>query len=274
MGTSTSNPGQSGNTPLVPSWLNNDTDEENNTNSSDLSDKLDEDTKPTDSDRFSNARNNFTRFLNSGGNKRYLSTASKSYVNKALGGAANATKRLGSALGSTERLISMMSAFNRNGITQTIQSQGLGHLVGKPLSDVFLVLIDYIVPTGGRVDEGISRDSLNDTITEFTTSLDDTLEIDAISSGQLKAFTETYIANVIQNRLLNDIGNNMIKLPGSVEEINHIQEQIFDFIQGAVSDSISSYKGSILDVNEQELSTVVRQVYKDAYSILGSIKGE
>lgn len=267
MGTSSTNPGQSNQTPLVPSWLEKDEDSnpieptENN-----------KEEKPIENNRFSTPRNNFTRFVNSGGKSKYLKSASKSYVNKSLGGSKNATARLGSALSSTGNLIGLLSSFNSSGVSQTLQSKGFNNLVGRPLSDVFIGLVDYISPDGGRVDDGIARDALDDAIIDFTDSIGDDVDIDQVSSYQLEALIETYIVNVIQKRLLNDIGNNLIELSGSVEAVNSIQEQISDFIQGAVSDSIGSLEGTLLEVSDKNISSVVKQVYTEAYDIMSSIE--
>ena len=266
MGTSSSNPGQSNNTPLVPSWL----DDDNNQNISEP--MKDENEQPIEPKRFSTPRNNFTRFVKSGGDKKYLKSASRAYVNTSLGGSNNATKRLGSALRSTGNLIGLLGDLNKNGISKTLRDQGLNSLVGMPLSDVFIGLVDYISPNGGRVDEGIARDALDEAIIDFAESMNDEVDIDKVSSHQLEALIETYIVNVIQKRLINDIGNNLIELSGSVEEVNKIQEQISDFIQGAVSDSINNVEGgALLDIDSENVSDVVKQIYTEAYDILGSI---
>ena len=71
MGTSTSNRGQNGKTPLVPSWL---IDDENNGTKPDTEITGDniqqqDDTQSYDSKRFTSPRSDFTRYINSGGNK-------------------------------------------------------------------------------------------------------------------------------------------------------------------------------------------------------------
>ena len=58
MGTSTSNNGQNGKTPMVPTWLDENDDKENN----DIP-------ASADPDRFKKPRNNFTRYVNSGDRK-------------------------------------------------------------------------------------------------------------------------------------------------------------------------------------------------------------
>ena len=123
-----------------------------------------------------------------------------------------------------------------------------------------------------KQEQKLHRDALDEAIIDFAESMNDEVDIDKVSSHQLEALIETYIVNVIQKRLINDIGNNLIELSGSVEEVNKIQEQISDFIQGAVSDSINNVEGgALLDIDSENVSDVVKQIYTEAYDILGSI---
>lgn len=75
MGTSTSNHGQSGKTPLVPSWLDdNDADQQP------------EQPQQGDPKRFSASRSNFTRYVNSGGSgSGSLHRATSNYIRRSLG---------------------------------------------------------------------------------------------------------------------------------------------------------------------------------------------
>ena len=85
MGTSSHNPGQSGHSPLVPSWV-----DDNNT--SVLAAPIAPNADPS---RFSVPKGNMTRFAGSGsdnGNGNLRSAASQ-YVRSSTGGARNATAR-------------------------------------------------------------------------------------------------------------------------------------------------------------------------------------
>ena len=160
MGTSTSNRGQNGKTPLVPSWL---IDDENNGTKPDTEITGDniqqqDDTQSYDSKRFTSPRSDFTRYINSGGNKTgRLHKAISSYVRKSAGGSKNATMRLGSARKSTAKLVSIMSGFAGGNISATAYRFNLGDIIGKPAKEVFLRIIDFVCPDGGRTDEGIAR---------------------------------------------------------------------------------------------------------------------
>nr|WP_312578916.1 Qat anti-phage system associated protein QatB [Sedimentibacter sp.] len=259
MGTSTSNNGQNGRTPMVPSWLD-ENDEGNNV-------------IPTsaDSERFSNPRNNFTRYINSGGrNRDNLHNATSQYVKQSLGGAKNAVTRLGAARNSTARLISVLGSISGQGIREAGKKFGLGDLLGKNASDVFLEIIDFVCPDGGRTDEGIARSSYIETI-ESMPELNVTL-IENMTENQFLIFTETYMTNVIQERLLNDIGNKTISLPDDVSTVEIIQEQLNDFIFGAVSDAMVQLNIEIKSIDSTQTRAIVDSVYEKAYLILASME--
>lgn len=259
MGTSTSNIGQNGRTPLVPSWLD-ENDEEDNIIP-----------QQGDPKRFKDPRGNFTRFVNSGGrNKDNLYRATSQYVRESLGGAKNAVTRLGAARNSTVRLVSVLGSISGQGIRVASEKFGLGDLIGKSASDVFLKIMDFVCPDGGRTDEGIARSSYIETL-ESIPELNDIL-IEDMTEKQFLIFTEIYMSNVIQERLLNDIGNKTILLPNDVNAVETIQEQLNDFVFGAISDAIVHLNVEIKNIDSTQTSDIVDSVYERAYSILSSME--
>src|SRR5690242_8272853 len=109
MGTSSSNRGPQGPSPLVPSWA----DET-------ATPKIPEDNKATTGSkappnapakRFQSPRNNFTRFVRSSGTEeRALRRAVTGYVAGATGGAANAARRMGTSRMGAQALYSLLQA--------------------------------------------------------------------------------------------------------------------------------------------------------------------
>lgn len=159
MGTSTSNRGQNGNTPLVPSWLG---DNDGDQPQGQPHPTQPQPTQPQEADpkRFSSPRSNFTRYINSGGRgSGNLHRATSNYVRHSLGGSRNATTRLGSARNSTTRLFSVFNSFASRGVADTSRDYKLGDIIGKSASDVLLRIIDFVCPDGGSTDEGIARNS-------------------------------------------------------------------------------------------------------------------
>jgi len=261
MGTSTSNGGQNGKTPLVPSWLNE--DEDNN------SDNI---VPPqADPERFRVPRSNFTRYVNSGGSgSDNLHRATSQYVRNSLGGSRNATARLGTARNSTARLLSVLGSISSQGLAETSKKYGLGDLIGKSAKDVFLGIMDFVCPDGGITDEGIARNSYIETLMSMPEL--DAKPIEKMTDNEFLAFTEIYMANVIQERLLNDIGNKTISLPDDITTVETIQNQVKDFIVGAVSDAIAQLGIVIKNIDSSQTRSIVDSIYEKSYSILSEME--
>jgi hypothetical protein len=276
MGTSTSNRGQGGRTPLIPSWLDN--DEIGNPPSANpvappTQDSNNLETAPNQPDpkRFAVPRRNFTRYTNGGGDGN-LRRAASSYVRRSVGGSQNATKRLGAARSSTARLFSVVGGFASGGVRATAALYHLGDLIGKNARDAFLRIMDFVCPDGGTTDEGIARSAY---IEALSTMPDwESKQIDDLTADEFLAFTEIYMANVIEERLINDIGNKVFSLPSDIAQIDNIQGQIKDFIKGSVSDAVSQLNVDIKNIDSSQTQSIVDSVYKTAFDIMSSLEGE
>lgn len=260
MGTSTSNGGQTGRTPLVPSWLD---DSENN-----VSNIL---PIQADAKRFMIPRNNFTRYVNNGGRSTHnLHRATSKYVKHSLGGAKNATTRLGTARNSTIRLVSILNSFSNYGVAATSIQYGLGELIGKNAKEVFLHIIDFVCDDGGTTNDGIARSSYIETLASISDI--ENRSMDSLNDSEFLAFVKTYMSNVIQEKLINDIGNKSIALPDDIATVELIQSQIHDLISGSVSDAITALNVEIKSIDNSQTKQIVENVYEKAYEILASLE--
>ena len=173
MGTSTAYGGPSGGTPLVPSWLG-DADgggapasPEPNGPGSDGQPASDGNTPPVppnrppipraaDPQRFAGARNSFTRFAGSGGSDRAsLGRAVSKYVSTSAGGSRQAAQRMGASRNSGTRLLGFLADAQARGVREALRALDLESLAGRPITEIFVGLADYICLGAGTVDEGI-----------------------------------------------------------------------------------------------------------------------
>jgi hypothetical protein len=283
MGTSTSNRGQNGKTPLVPSWLDDNGDGDFTPLNPPQSPKPDGDgkqpdnnsTQPTfpDPKRFSAARGNFTRYINSGGSRGgNLRHAASSYVKHSAGGSQNATKRLGSARGSTAKLFSVVAGFASGGVSATARRLHLGDIIGKTAKDAFLRIMDFVCPDGSNTDEGIARSAYIDAL--YAMPDWENKQIETLTPPEFLAFTEIYMASVIEGKLVNDIGNKLFSLPKDIATIENIQEQMKEFIKGTVSDAVSRLNVDIKNIDASQTQGIVDSVYKTAFDIISSFGEE
>jgi hypothetical protein len=166
--------------------------------------------------------------------------------------------------------LTILSSIANRGVAETQETYNLGEIIGNKASDVLIMLTDFVCPDGGPTDEGIVRDSYIDAIISFPELGEKNIE--EMTPVELLAFTEIYMANIIEARLVNDIGNKMFSLPENINEINDLQQQIKEYINGAVSDAVEKLGVDILKINSTNAKDIVESVYKKTYDILAGLE--
>lgn len=288
MGTSNAYGGAGGSTPLIPSWLQSDDDggagagdgEGTQFPSPDGSSPA---VPPApaprppapagSSDRFTSARNNFTRFVTSGGSdSRSLGRAVSQYVSKSAGGARQAAQRMGSSRGAGAGLVRFLNNASANGVREALRTLNLESLAGRPIEEVFAGLADYICPEGGSIDEGIARDAFVETIADLAGA--GITDIDALTSDQIQTVLELYATHAIEARICNDIGIKVVILPTDPHAAERVQAQLRDFIHRGVSDAINSADVDIQSMTPDAVMGFVADVYQSAFDVLQTMGDE
>lgn len=252
MGTSSHNIGQSGHTPLVPSWL-----EEENSNIP----------APGAGDRFSNARGDMTRFINSGGtNTRQARSGISDYVRHSLGGSSNAVRRMGSANRSAARLLGAYGAFSSVGVQGFERFFSLEGVSDRPITEVFTRLTDTICEDGGLIDGAIFRSAYID-------ALEDNQDIAGKTISEMTpeiflSIIKSAMAKAVVGRITNDVANKVILLPDDKEKANSLLEFMDDFVAGGISDGFAKAHMDINRLTERETISLVERVYKSTFQFL------
>ena len=299
MGTSNIFGGQSNNSPLVPSWVDSDgappaapdgiPPTGPDATPSEIPDELEPDRQPPDgaevpatppspppyapippiaeSNRFSAARSNFSRFVSSGGtDRRSLGRAMSHYVGSSTRNARTAANRMGSSRGASGRLLGFLSDAIARGASEALQEINLGEFAVRPIEEIFLGMVDYICPDGGSIDEGIAREAFIETIADLAgAGIED---LDTLSTKQMHTVFELYATNAIEARLCNDIGKGIITLPSNISHVERVQEQLHDFIQRGVADAITAAHNAASALTPKRVSEFVGRIYEQAFSIL------
>ncbi|MVM32444.1 hypothetical protein GO755_20535 [Spirosoma sp. HMF4905] len=299
MGTSSSYGGPKGNTPLVPSWLgsgnlpDNPGGEPNNSGGTDVPSTGEHPegesglSNPTDgrpvgapfpdppdnsspSDRYRQARTNFSRFAKSAGSgSGSLGRSVSSYVSRASGGARKAAQKMGSSKATTVGLVNFLNSVRTEGLQATLNTYNLGRLIGQSLEDIFLGLVDYICPDGGSVDEGIARNAFIETIADLAEQ--EVTDLDALTAEQIQLVVELYATRAIEARLCNDIGTKICIAPENLPLVERAQEQLHDFIRRGLSDALNNIKGTFTDLTAIDTTKFVDQIYLEAFTMLQTL---
>lgn len=266
MGTSSHNAGQKGNTPLVPSWLDQlDVEKQQNTEKDETS------SIPVGKpNRFTQPRGEFTRYINSSG--RDTSMARKSianYVRNSMGGSKNAAQRLGAARNSSARLLNVTGIFASGGAQAVERYLSIENLSKRNATDALLAIADFVCPDGGLQDEGIARNA-------YITAIEESPEIASIpfeelTAGQMLLIVQKSMANVVCGRILNDIGNKIIMLPDDIDIAEKLVAQIKEFVKGAISDAVSDLKVDVNNLSQHQSIDIVNKVYRTTFEIMAGI---
>ncbi|MBV9877724.1 MAG: hypothetical protein JO025_23560 [Verrucomicrobia bacterium] len=284
MGTSTPFGGPGGGTPIVPSWID---DAETGLPSEGLPDNdapvepnpegtvppapvVPPIPPPAANDRFTAARNSFSRFARSGGNDRAsLGRAVSNYVSTSSGGSRSAAHRMGASRTAGARLLGFLSGASANGTREALRALNLESLAGRPIEEVFLGLADYICPDGGTIDEGIAREAFIETIAELAEN--GITDIDGLNADQIQTIFELYATHAIEARLCNDIGTKAITLPADPAAAQRVQAQLLDFIRRGVSDALTFARTTMQTLTADRVLAFVTGVYEQAFSILQTL---
>lgn len=287
MGTSGQSKGSSSNSPLLPTWLEDDaetgpipggaSDDSNNDAApgnapQEQSGNQDERPKPAiqpppEPGRFRQARGNFSRFVGSGGSDTgSLRRAVRDYVRSGTGGGATAALRMGASRSTARNVLGVFRGIQREGIQEILRSLNLERLAGGSTQDVFIGLTEVICLEGGSIDEATARDAWLETVAELDhLGIDD---LDALTGDQIREVFLTFIANSIETRLYQEIGVNGFQVAESLRNIERIEAQFKSYIAGRVRDSFTADLSQISAMSDPEIKEIVDRTYQEAWELL------
>lgn len=277
MGTSQSNPGSSGKSPLLPPWV--DPDEGLNVPGDPSSDPPDQDgddneeaekddeKKPPLGDiqepqRFKPYRQQLGNFVQSG-ETAHLKKALGNYSRSASGGGRVASQRLSKAHTVGANLISFLS-----GSTPSAQSHladtSLKELEGLPCEQAIGKIVDAIQPEGG--DSEKIRVALNEALTEALEGIDN-FDPEQITDDVLFKTLWAYISQCVFIYMVSDSAKAFTKSDNSLQALqaeNDLMELIKIIVDEKllpkVSDGLSSF--NISDTKDIQ-KEVIQEVWRE-----------
>lgn len=287
MGTSNAYGGAGGGTPLIPSWLQGGGDAPGAPPPDGAAPPDPPPSAPSPavpaapaarppipvagaSNRYTTARNNFSRFASSGGSdRRSLGRAVSNYVSRSAGGSARAAQRMGSSRGAGAGLVRFLNTASTAGVREALRALNLESLAGRPIEEVFAGLADYICPEGGSIDEGIARDAFIETIADLAGA--GITDLDSLTPAQIQTVFELYATHAIEARICNDIGAKVVTLPADPRAVERVEAQLRDFIQRGVSDAVNASGVNIQALSPDAVMGFVTDVYGSAFEVLQTL---
>ncbi len=269
MGTSSSNYGPSANTPLLPDWNENDSDENQGNNDSDENQQENNNEQPL-TGNWSGARRSLGNFSNSPIRSNF-NRAISSYV-RASGGAKSISKSSHFGKISAGKVITFLNGINQNGFEQAAQSLGIGELQDKSVEQVFNLLADSLSSSGGTDEETIARNAVIEALSKIYEDFDlDNNSLDSLnelSPEQSSQYLGYYINSYIYERWLHELGVKMEEKDISSTNIVNAERLAYDFIQSAVNLKFDDYNLSTANYNTTLGKQIIDEVFVQAYTII------
>jgi len=277
MGTSTPFGGNKNGNPLIPSWLDAPADQANGapdqTPQGDPEQGQPND-KPDPSDPpptvyLRPGRTLLNKRLRSGGGDRErdrerVRRSVGSYVRQGAGGSGTAARRMSASSGAAVgRLGDILFDASREGIRETVRRLDLGDLAQRSIPEIYASLVDFVCGEGGDLDESMNRDAYMNAVDELTGI--EGIDLEKPSVETINLLMELFIAGTIDNRIKNAIANGIVLLPETVEQVRVAEQDVRDFVLGAVREAMSEV-GKLFA--RERIRATIDRIYQRAMAVL------
>lgn len=196
--------------------------------------------------RFQSPRTNFFKLAKGGGGAgtgggasggdRSMRRAVGGFVGRSSGGAQRASQRMASERTATANLGRILSSAGASTIQDVVRRLGFAQLATLPVPDIYAALIDVICDPGGDLDESFAREAYVKALAEIVAA---DVDLERPTAETSVSFLASFIANAIENRFLNAVGNKVVSVPLDVAAVQNLEQKINDYIRGEVNDAIA-----------------------------------
>ena len=277
MGTSSSNYGPKGNTPLLPDWNDSDDnlDDQTDSNSDDKEgiSKEDENTNNPLSGTWSGAKRTLGEFSKNP-SKTSFNSAIKSYI-KASGGVNGITKSARHGKIVSGNILSFLNGIQKNGIGSTYENLGFSPISGDSIEHVFNNLAEVLSSGGGTDEETIARNAVVEALAKIYEDFDldnNSIEsLDKLTEEQTENYLEYYLTSYIYERWLHELGVKIEEKDISSSEAVRVEENAFDFIQSSVNLKFDNLNLTTLDYNSKAGKRIINEIFSQAYSLIEAL---
>lgn len=216
------------------------------------------------------SRAQFTRFARTGSSSA-LGKALSSYVRSGTGGAVRAARRMGASRAAAGRLLGVIRDVQRFGAAEVLRQLNLGGLAGRPSSEVFLALVEFVCPAGGAIDEAVARQAMVENVIALAESGETTFG--DMTPELMNEFFLNFVSQSIEGMVMADLGQRGVTIPEDLDSVERMQTDLHDFITGATRGRLSDRLDGLPRLTDQEIQGVISRIYESAFEII-AVAGE
>lgn len=152
------------------------------------------------------------------------------------------------------------------GISEASNKLGIEDLTGTPFADAATLLFDAFCPPGGGIDDSIPRRAWDQTLLEAVEL--GTLDFDHLTHDHWENLVKSFIVHSIETRIFEDVGNGIVPLALTVDEIDLVQDELHVLVSGAVGDMIGNQLSDNTGLSQEDLQDMTDGIYEQAFQYL------
>ena len=179
---------------------------------------------------------------------------------------------MGAARAAGGRLLSVLRDVGRLGVAETLRRLNLPGLVGRPATDVFLALLEFVSPPGGAVDEAIARQAMLEAIGDLAEA--GLGNFDDLTPDQLQEFFLDFVGRSIEGRIMADLGQRAIILPEDIAAVERAQQQLHDFVAGCTRGQLARRLNGLDRLSDRDVDRTVNEIYEAAFALIAAVATE
>lgn len=298
MGTSKSDPGPTGDMPLLPPWAPElpepleDGDPEDGDDASDAqADDADADSAPEEPDPGAEettatladplpwnaprrAMNRLAGSAYTGDRARREAGDAVRGVVRALGGARGAARRAIAGRATAGRLAEFLAAAASQGVAAAARLFQLDAFLGGSV-EVFLDrLVAALAPDGALTEDAVARAAAADTVDDLFDRLGVTVEgigaLDRLTPDAVATALRLYVANYALRRALQTLSSRIEERAITPERAVEVERQVRGYVHDTVDFELGGRDPASVDWNGAEGRALVARVFDDAFALLES----
>lgn len=193
---------------------------------------------------------------------------------QAHGGATTVAQQMAAASQAGARFGGLLSGIRGEGLGPTLENRGLGDLIGRPASEVWQGIKEYLTGDGSSLDDELVRGAYDDfqeevigqyeTYEELDEALTRLTAIDSVGETMERLF-----GHVVYKKFRRDFSERLLKAAGNVRQTNRRLRDIKDYIFDTIRAKLHGRDVNQFDWQGQAGLQMAEEIHASVWRVFG-----
>ncbi|MCG3209309.1 MAG: hypothetical protein FOGNACKC_02930 [Anaerolineae bacterium] len=202
-----------------------------------------------------------------------IGKVASNYVH-ANGGAASAAQKATAANRAGARLGGLLSGIRSDGLGPALENAGLGHLIGRPASEVIRGIRDFLTGTGSSLDDELVQEAFENFQEEIIGQCETFEELDATLSrlavvDTISESLERFFGYFVYKKFSRDFSERLLKIAGGIRQANRLLRDIKDYVFDMIRTKLHGRDLNQVDWQGQERLQMTEEIHASVWRVFG-----